>query len=123
MCEAFIQVTERPVSRSAQTTAIKPGDVVVVHPDGWGWGTDEQESQQGRIVKFPGVPVTALSSLTVEMRTLGSQVYAAKYSGFDIDSLAMQAVVRSKSPVLLPPALLWELLDSVVDRISAAGVV
>lgn len=39
---------------------LKRGDVVVVCPDGWPWGKHEQHNPDWRILKVPGVSVTAL---------------------------------------------------------------
>lgn len=37
----------------------KRGDVIVVSPDGWNWGTEERSLPFYRIVKMPGVSVAA----------------------------------------------------------------
>lgn len=42
----------------------KAGDIIEVLPDGWSWGVEDLRNPNWRILKFPGVPVTAFTQFT-----------------------------------------------------------
>jgi hypothetical protein len=55
MAELLVQLQTHPgITPDVNTVA---GDVVVVMPDGWGWGTSERNSPFFGIWRIPGAPV------------------------------------------------------------------
>ncbi len=63
MCELLLRVSDKintdPVLDSKCT---KRGDVIVVMPDGWGWGTEELRNPDWRILQLPNVTVEQAAS-------------------------------------------------------------
>lgn len=63
MAELLVRVVDKindDPYLNAQCT--KRGDVIVVMPDGWGWGKQELTNPEWRIVKLPGVSVSEAST-------------------------------------------------------------
>ena len=63
MAELLVRVVDK-VNADPYLNAkcTKRGDVIVVQPDGWPWGKDEQKNPAWRIVKVPGLSVIDASA-------------------------------------------------------------
>lgn len=59
MAELLVRVKDSPMTGDAafDSKASRRGDVIVVMPDGWAWGSRERDHDFWRIVKMEGIPV------------------------------------------------------------------
>ena len=68
MAEVLLRVVDKvnPNSVYLDAQCLKRGDVVVVCPDGWNWGTEELSNPHWRILKLPNIPVEQMQQFLSE---------------------------------------------------------
>jgi len=72
----------------------KRGDVIVVKPDGWAWGSDELSNPQWRILQVPNLTLEEAEALAApEVLQAGNSKETLQKRGFklDLDSPALQS--------------------------------
>lgn len=71
MCEMLVRVVDKTNSDPLlDAKCTKRGDVIVIQPDGWVWGSAELTNPHWRIVKIPGLTVSScLGFLGPELNT------------------------------------------------------
>jgi hypothetical protein len=108
MAELLVRVVDKiNADPYLDAKCTKRGDVIVVQPDGWVWGKQEQKNPAWRIVKLPGVPVTMVTtflSSEPEIDPLNpSMMLQARGFKLDLDNLpasvaAVMADVKRRNP-------------------------
>lgn len=63
MAELLVRVVDKSLPDPyANTKLTKRGDVIVIQPDRWAWGSSEQKHPDWRIIRVPGVAVVAVQA-------------------------------------------------------------
>jgi hypothetical protein len=98
------------------TKCTKRGDVIVVRPDGWAWGSEELTNPQWTILRLPNVPLTEAEALLGPEKNADpshpSHTLQRRTSHLDLDHLpanldtlplqTFQALKLRKQPVVDP---------------------
>lgn len=63
MAEFLVRIKDKTSSDPyLDAQCLKRGDIVAIQPDGWGWGLDEINNPDWRILKFPMISIKNSSS-------------------------------------------------------------
>lgn len=96
MAEILLRVVDKTnEDKALDAQCSKRGDVIVVKPDGWPWGTEELKSDFWRVVKLPGVDPDALTDLAMpQFAQVGEERVIVRYR-------AKSLAIDKLEPVLL----------------------
>lgn len=114
MCELLIWTRQRAIGEHVGRP--DRGGVTCVKPDGWQWGREEIQSPNWRIVKLPGVPVSAIEHLTQRLQAAdGKSIERYKYT-INLTALEKGLVLQPQDAL---QADLPDVLSNVGQRIVA----
>ena len=102
----------------------RPGDVIVVCPDGWGWTPAELNNPDWRLLKMPGLDPSAVRALQDCAIDAKGKVLAKRAQNLDITNPALSSLIGVKGvPVVVQAALQPTILAlQVVKNVSAITV-
>lgn len=119
MCELLVIAADKKnADPYLDAKCYKAGDVVSVCPDGHPWGSAELENPVFRILKLPGVPVSAAVSFTnSEVDTdpnqpshvLQRRVHRLDLTGLPVFAQKLMAANSRSSPTMYVPMTLQKL--------------
>lgn len=88
MCEILLRVKHSaPTTDRHHMGRTQAGDVIVVMPDGWGWGKKEVENGEWRILQLPEVPYGDLGDMLVDGPSTSRNVKSRRAKFFDLEAL------------------------------------
>jgi hypothetical protein len=96
MAEILLRVVDRVNTESAvkDRQCTKAGDVIVIKPDGWPWGTKELINPDWRIVKLVGVDPKSIEDFLAEDRN-GDILIRPRIRGIDMSRTVVQTAIAS----------------------------
>jgi hypothetical protein len=105
MAEILVQVRQLPNANDDPAVFTQPGDVIVVMPDGHGWGSSEAGNQTYSIWAVPGAPVEDFAHMTqpalsVPNQETGTQsILLQRAMAYDLTYAPLTMTVLGRSEV------------------------
>lgn len=98
MAEILLRVVDKTnEDKALDALCSKRGDVIVVKPDGWPWGTEELKSDVWRVVKLPGVdPETLVDLAMPQFAQVGKELVIVRYRAKRLAIDKLESVLLTK---------------------------
>lgn len=120
MSEALVQIKEKAgFDPIANALADRPGDVIVVCPDGWPWTKEELTNPEWCVLKMPGQPVGALNSMCPPVFDAAGRMVSKHAQNFDMTNITVSGLLKT-GEVIADASQKTTLLASVVTKNVAA---
>jgi hypothetical protein len=125
MAELLVQIQDKAgFDAKGNALATRPGDVIVVCEDGWGWTKTELQNPDWRVIKMPGLPVSAVRAMQdPAFAADGVTMVMARAQNLDLSSPLLSPITLQQTPTQIAPVDQTAVLALKVTKVISPVVI